>query len=80
MERARATWTDERLDDLSGRVDGGFARVDADIRDLRVELGARIDRVDARIDALQHTMLQVGGGMVATMAVGFATLIALHFS
>lgn len=45
-----------------------------------MELGARIDRVDARIDALQHTMLQVGGGMVATMAVGFATLIALHFS
>ena len=31
----RSTWTDERLDDLSGRVDAGFGRVDADIREVR---------------------------------------------
>jgi len=29
------TWTDERFDDLSRRMDAGFARVDADIRELR---------------------------------------------
>jgi hypothetical protein len=28
-------WTDERLDDLAKKMDAGFARVDADIRDLR---------------------------------------------
>lgn len=28
-------WTDERLDDLSKRMDAGFERVDRDIRDLR---------------------------------------------
>ena len=28
-------WTDERLDDLSRRMDAGFSRVDADIRELR---------------------------------------------
>jgi hypothetical protein len=76
MERARATWTDERLDDLSRRVDAGFARVDADVRELR----ARFDHVDARIDSLQHTMIQVGVGMMATQLVGFASLIALHFT
>jgi len=28
MESMRATWTDERLDDLIHHVDGGFERVD----------------------------------------------------
>jgi hypothetical protein len=31
----RTMWTDERLDDLAQRMDAGFARVDADIRELR---------------------------------------------
>ena len=31
----RVTWTDERLDDLSRRMDAGFARVDSELRDLR---------------------------------------------
>ena len=36
----RETWTDERLDDLSRKVDEGFARIDADIRELRVEISS----------------------------------------
>jgi hypothetical protein len=62
MERARATWTDARLDDLAHRIDDGFNRVDEDLRSLRIEfggridaqgaqLGGRIDRLEARIDA-----------------------------
>jgi hypothetical protein len=35
----RAAWTDQRLDDLSHRVDAGFVRVDADLRELRSEVG-----------------------------------------
>jgi hypothetical protein len=31
-------WTDERLDDLSKRMDAGFARVDSDMRELRGEV------------------------------------------
>jgi hypothetical protein len=31
----RTMWTDERLGDLSQKVDAGFDRVDRDIRDLR---------------------------------------------
>ncbi|HWW66751.1 MAG TPA: hypothetical protein VNY83_02085 [Solirubrobacterales bacterium] len=74
----RGTWTDERLDDLNGRVDdlgrrmdAGFDRVDADLRSLRTEMNTRIDSV-------QRTMIQVGGGMIATYLVGFAGLIATH--
>ena len=60
-ESARATWTDERLDDLVRRMEQGFVRVDEDIRALGAridrqgeELGARIERqgveLGARID------------------------------
>jgi hypothetical protein len=38
----RATWTDERLDDLANRMDAGFDRVGRDIRELRTELRGEI--------------------------------------
>jgi hypothetical protein len=49
----RTAWTDERLDDLANRMDAGFARVDADIRELRAEIGG-----------LRLTLLRVGGGIM----------------
>lgn len=39
MQGHRTTWTDERLGDLSERMDAGFSRVDSSL----VELGRRID-------------------------------------
>jgi hypothetical protein len=69
MEGARATWTDERLDDLARRVDSGFQRTDEELRALRLELGARID-------ALQRTMLQVGGGTIAAILAAALSVIA----
>lgn len=86
MGAMRNTWTDDRLDDLARRMDSGFDRVDKDIRELRSEINARFDasevRNDTRFDALgtrfeslQRTVVQVGGGMFATFAVGFVGLI-----
>jgi hypothetical protein len=86
MERPRATWTDERLDDLGRRVDRGFERVDRELRALSdrvdgqgAELSKRIDalsdRVDARIHALQRTMIHVGGGLVAAMLATLVTVL-----
>ena len=90
----RESWTDERLDDLNGRVgdlthrtDAGFERVDADLRALRTEtktefvalrgeMNSRFERVDERFDAMQRLILQVGGGMFATMLLGFLGVIA----
>ena len=37
METMREQWTDERLDDLNGKVDRGFERLDTDLRAQRVE-------------------------------------------
>lgn len=64
MPVPREKWTDERLDDLNKKVDdvrtemrGGFARVDADIRELRSEMNRRFEAVDARFDALNGRLL-----------------------
>jgi hypothetical protein len=75
MERARATWTDERLDDLAQRMDRGFERVDRELVGLSGRIDALSDRLDARIDALQRTMIQVGGGLVAAMLATLATVL-----
>jgi hypothetical protein len=62
MEAMSKDWTDARLDDLSHRLDDGFNRVDADLRAL-----------NARFDALQRTMLQVGGGIIIALVGLIAT-------
>jgi hypothetical protein len=56
----RAAWTDERLDDLARRVDAGFARVDADLRELRHELRSEIG-------GLRLALLRVGGGIIVAL-------------
>jgi hypothetical protein len=61
----RAAWTDERLDDLAESVRAGFARVDQDIRDLRIEM-----RQEFR--ALNALIIRVGGGML----LGFISVLA----
>jgi hypothetical protein len=71
----RESWTDEGLDDLNHRVDEGFRRVDADIRGLRAEMNGRFDNVDGRFDALQRTLLQIGGGMIATLIAGVVAVV-----
>jgi hypothetical protein len=62
----RSAWTDARLDDMSRRMDAGFARVDADIRELRAEIGG-----------LRLTLLRVGGGiMIGLVGVIAAILVS----
>jgi hypothetical protein len=70
MEAVREKWTDERLDDLNGKVDVGFARLDA-----------RLDRVDARIDGLSKAVIIGALTISGTMLTGFIavfTLIAMR--
>jgi hypothetical protein len=60
MKLMRSTWTDSRLDDLNKRV----GEMQADVREVRGELGA-----------LKRTIIQVGGGVIGTLAVGLLGLI-----
>jgi hypothetical protein len=76
MERARATWTDERLDDLARRVDDGFHRVDERLRALDAQIDAQGTEVSRRIDGLQRTMIQIGGGTIVAVLATLASVIA----
>ncbi len=60
MDAVRESWTDERLDDLK-----------AEVGELRREMRAEFSAVRGEIAALHRLILQVGGGMVVTMLVGF---------
>ena len=53
MQTMRESWTDERLDDLNGRVSDGFDRVEGQVRDLRGEMNARFEKVDERFDKVE---------------------------
>jgi hypothetical protein len=68
----RVAWTDERLDDLSARMDAGFDRVDRDIRDLRSEMHGGFADVRREIDSLRALMLRMNAGLlVAVLAAAF---------
>ncbi|MGH2974905.1 MAG: hypothetical protein ACRDLL_08585 [Solirubrobacterales bacterium] len=58
---------DSDIRDLRGEMSTRFDAVDVRFRDLRGEMNARFDRVDARFDALQRTLLQLGGGIVVAL-------------
>jgi uncharacterized coiled-coil DUF342 family protein len=65
----RVTWTDERLDDLSQRMDAGFERVDRDIRDLRSEMHAGFSELRSEVDQLRVVMYRFGGLVMGTLVV-----------
>ena len=61
--------------DLRAHTDKGFARVDADIRELRTEMRQMradmkegFDRMDARFDSLQRTMIISLAGIAGSIA------------
>jgi len=60
----REAWTDERLDDLSKKMDQGFSRLDAEMRAL-----------NGRFDSLQKTLIQIGFGFGAALIALIAALI-----
>ena len=62
----RSTWTDSRLDDFKGGVDG---RLD--------ELSQRISDLSRRVDGLQHTMISGFLTLVVIMVSGFLGLAGL---
>lgn len=65
----REKWTDERLDDLNKKVDGGFADTKAEMRegfaDVRAEMREGFARLHADIRATNRNMI---AGLVAIVA------------
>jgi hypothetical protein len=60
MRAMRSTWTDSRLDALNGRV----GEMREEVRDVRRDIGD-----------LKRTMIQIGGGLIGTLAVAILGLI-----
>jgi hypothetical protein len=80
-EREEAEMTegnDGRLDELSGRVGYLSGRVDEMSKRID-DLSERVDRgfaqVDARFNALQRTLLQLGGVLIAALLGLIATQV-----
>jgi hypothetical protein len=71
----REAWTDERLDDLNRKIDEGFARLEAESRERRREVRTELVALRGELHGVQRLVLQVGGGMLTTMLVGFASLV-----
>ncbi len=72
MEAVRESGTDDRLDYLNHKVDDGFKQVG----DRFNRLESRVERLDTRLDDLNKTIIQFGFGTIATMLVGFLTILA----
>jgi hypothetical protein len=71
-------WTDERLDDLSKKVDDGFAGVDRDIRELRVRLDRMKDSINARFDSINTRLDSLNRNLVGVAAAIIAALIGVN--
>lgn len=60
----RLNEADRRFEMMESCMKDGFARVDADTRELRTQMAA-----------FQRTTVQVGLGTMATVALGFASVV-----
>lgn len=60
MMNPRETWTDERLDDLSKKVDQGFS-------ESKAEMKSGFERMDARLDRMQNTLVGAAAVIIAAL-------------
>jgi hypothetical protein len=74
MEAMRERWTDDRLDDLNGKVDTlrlemktEFAAVRGEMDKRFDRVDARFDRIDARFEAMQRLMLQSSVAIIVAL-------------
>ena len=77
MEAMRESWTDARLDDFREEVGKRFDWIEAEMRMQRLELTSVRKEMSAGFESLQRLILQVGGGIIATLAVGVFTVLAM---
>ena len=76
MYGVREKWTDERLDDLNGRVSEGFARLDGDIRELRGDIKDLRGEMNARFDAMHRLLVRASGAALGIFLTSAVALVA----
>jgi hypothetical protein len=76
MQTMRETWTDERLDDLNGRVSDGFQQVDKRFERVEGEIGDLRQEMNNRFDSIQRTIALGAITLSGSFVAGFAALVA----
>lgn len=83
MESMREAWTDERLDDLTERmekdfrwVDERFEQVDRRFDRIETRMDHGFEQMHARFDSLQRSLIVVSGGLIGTLFVAMAGFVA----
>ena len=78
----RESWTDDRLDDLNGKVDALRLEMRTEFKAVRGEMKAgfdkidgRFDKIDERFEKMDERLLQIYQTMVAFCGVAMAALI-----
>jgi hypothetical protein len=74
MESKRANWNDDRLDELSRRVDDGFKEMREGFARIDEKFDRKFDSLNARLDKLIFTTWAVGGGVGAAAVVSLVKL------
>jgi tetrahydromethanopterin S-methyltransferase subunit G len=59
MMSPRENWTDERLDDLSKKVDQGFSEVKTEMREGFARMEARFEKIDKRFEKIDKRFEKV---------------------
>ena len=59
MMSPREQWTDERLDDLSVRVDQGFSEIKTEMREGFARMEARFEKIDQRFEKVDERFEKV---------------------
>jgi chromosome segregation ATPase len=70
---ARFTRIEDRFDHLDAKID---RKIDTSSHELRMEMKAGFDDVNARFDRMQQTMMQIGAGLIGVLIAASAGLIA----
>jgi hypothetical protein len=86
------SWNDERMDELSGRVDSGFKETREEMRQGFAEINARLDRIptreeinhrfeatEGRIDRVSNRLEHMVWGLFAVGGGLLANLLAGNF-
>lgn len=73
---AREAWTDERLDDLNGRVGRLENRMDTGFTEMRQEFVAVRAEMKGEFRAIRSDLTHLTYSLIGTMLVGFLGTIA----
>jgi len=71
----RKKWTDERLDDLSEKVDQGFSEVKTEMREGFGRMEARFEKIDERFEKIDERFHNLHLTLIGAAAVVIATLL-----